>query len=57
MPWARFFSLSLDKTHFLPGFFNESPDLYLLKRHLLVDSLTPYFLADPRIEAPSVDWS
>ena len=54
MQWARSFLPSLNKTHFLPGFINESPDLYLLKRHLIVDSLIPYFLADQRIETPSV---
>ena len=52
---SKNFSLSLDKTHFLPGFSNKSPHFYLLKRQLIVDSLTPYFLADPRIEAPGVD--
>ena len=34
---SKIFSLSLNKTHFLPCFFNESPDLYLLKGHLIVD--------------------
>ena len=33
----KIFSLSLDKTHFLPCFCNESPDLYLLKGYLIVD--------------------
>ena len=52
---SKIFSLSLDKTHFLAGFTNESPVLYLLKHHLMVDSLTPYFLADPQVEALGVD--
>ena len=52
---SKIFSLSLDKSHFLYGFINKSPNLYFLKRHLIVDSVTPYFLADPRIEAPRAD--
>lgn len=38
-----FFSFFLDKTHFLPSLFSKSPNLYLLKRHLIADSLSPWF--------------
>ena len=46
---SMIFPLSFDQTHVHQGFFNESPDFHLLKRHIKVDSLIPSFLADPRI--------